>query len=351
MKIVKLTLLLMLFVSSLLSNTLAYDKKIQNNSAVVFMYHRFGESKYPSTNVKLEQFKYHLDYLKKHNYSVWPFSKIVKYIQEKKQLPLKTVAITIDDAYISTYTEAYPRLKKLNFPFTVFVNTNMIDNKSKNFVTWDQMREMQKNGGEFCNHSLTHDYFIVKKGEDESMWKKRIAKEIKQAQKRLDDELGKPKKGYPKLFSYPYGEYSKETAEYVKDLGYVGVSQTSGPIGMQSDLKALPRFAMAEAFASPKGFKVKIKTLAMPIESISAPDNIISEQNPPVLKIKLKKPLKDMSCYLSSGERAKLEWISPTEAKVYSKKPLKGPRDRYTCTAWASKNRYFWYSHLWIINE
>jgi hypothetical protein len=120
---------------------------------------------------------------------------------------------------------------------------------------------------------------------------------------------------------------------------------------MQSDLKALPRFAMAEAFANPEGFIAKLKTLPMPIESTSPQENIISEKNPPILKIKLKKELKDMSCYLSSGERIQLDWISPTEAEIYSKEALNAPRNRYTCTAEASKDIYYWYSHLWIINK
>lgn len=57
--------------------------KVRNESVVVFLYHRFGESEYPSTNIKLEQFEFHLDYLEKNNYNVWPLSKVVKYIKQK----------------------------------------------------------------------------------------------------------------------------------------------------------------------------------------------------------------------------------------------------------------------------
>ena len=35
------------------------------NSAVIFMYHRFGENDFPSTNVKLEKFEQHIEELNK----------------------------------------------------------------------------------------------------------------------------------------------------------------------------------------------------------------------------------------------------------------------------------------------
>jgi len=183
------------------------------------------------------------------------------------------------------------------------------------------------------------------------MSKERIAKDIQEAQKRLDEELGKNAEDEPKLFSYPYGEYTLKIASLVEDLGYVGVSQTSGPIGMQSDLKELTRYAMSEVYADPKGFVTKLNTLPMPIDSVYPKEHLVYQQNPPILQIKLVKELKDMACYSSVGERLKLEWISKNELKVYSKKILKPPRDRYTCTAKAKNDRYYWYSHLWIIQD
>ncbi|MDD2449034.1 MAG: hypothetical protein PHS42_11800 [Sulfurimonas sp.] len=90
-----------------------------DNSAVAFMYHRFGEPKYPSTNIKIEQFRDQLEYLKANDYNVWHLSKIISYIKAKKELPPKTVALTIDDAYISFYENGYPLLKEFGFAFSL----------------------------------------------------------------------------------------------------------------------------------------------------------------------------------------------------------------------------------------
>jgi peptidoglycan/xylan/chitin deacetylase (PgdA/CDA1 family) len=80
--------------------------------AVVFMYHRFGEDRYPSTSVRLEQFEAHLQFLAENDYRVWPLEQVVEHLKTGQAIPEHTVVITVDDAYLSTYTKAYPRLKE-----------------------------------------------------------------------------------------------------------------------------------------------------------------------------------------------------------------------------------------------
>lgn len=332
-----------LLLISLLSTAL-YSR----SNAVVFMYHHFGEDRFPSTNIKLEQFEKQLDYLKDNHYNIWPLSKVVTHIQNKMQIPPKTVALTIDDAYISIYTHAYPMLKEKGFPFTVFVNTRPIGHNSLNYMTWEQMREMQPYGAEFANHSSTHDYLTPKKHESSLEWKSRIKEELSEAQSRLQEELGTLTNQNPKMLSYPFGEYTGETAKYIQSLGYVGISQTSGAISESSDLRKLPRFAMSEAFANMQSFQLKLNTLDLPLRSADPWEPIVSS-NPPRLKIVLEKPLKNFSCYISSGEKIALKKISEIEYEVQSSEALKGPRDRYTCTALDENKKWYWYSHLWII--
>ncbi len=320
-----------------------------SNAAVVFMYHRFGETKYPSTNIRMEQFEAHLNYLKENGYEVWSLSKIVRNILEDREVPKNVVALTIDDAYRSIYTHAFAKFKEYGFPFTVFVNSSPVDNGSKNYMSWDEMREMLSFGAEFANHSKTHDYLLPEEGEDEQSWKKRIKDEIEGAQKRLQEELGESTNENPRLFSYPFGEYTKESAEYIQSLGYIGITQTSGAIDMHSNTMTLPRFAMSEAYADMDGFVLKLKTLPLPIESVSSIEPLVKENNPPKLTVRLKYPLKNVGCYLSSGRAIPIEWISEQEFSVQADEALKAPRDRYNCTALSKEGGWYWYSHLWIV--
>ncbi len=69
------------------------------DSAVLVMYHRFGEDDIPLTNTRLEQFEAHLNELKTGGYTVLPVPEIVAALKAGKPLPDRTVGITIDDAY------------------------------------------------------------------------------------------------------------------------------------------------------------------------------------------------------------------------------------------------------------
>ena len=91
---------------------------IAADHAVILMYHRFGEDAIPSTNIRLEQFDRHLKILTNGGYTVWPLGKIVTHMQTNQPLPDRTVGISVDDAYLSVYTEAWPRLKEKGLPFS-----------------------------------------------------------------------------------------------------------------------------------------------------------------------------------------------------------------------------------------
>ncbi len=89
--------------------------------ATIFIYHHFGDDRYPSTNVGMDQFRDQMAYLAANQYNVIPLAELVAMLQEQRPLPPKTVIITVDDGYRTTYSEAWPVLKQHGFPFTVFL--------------------------------------------------------------------------------------------------------------------------------------------------------------------------------------------------------------------------------------
>ena len=328
----------------------------RENQAVILMYHHFGVSKHPSTNIRLDQFEAHLDYLSQANYQIWPLTKVTEYIQKNQPFPTRVAAITVDDAYLSVYTEAYPRLLKKSWPFTVFVATDGVDRRYRSYMSWQQMREMKNNGVTFANHSASHDYLIrLKQGETSQQWQDRVTEDIHRAQKRLKIELGEA----PKLFAYPYGEYNTKLANIVNEMGYAAFGQHSGPAGINDDTRALPRFPMAEKFAKLKDFKQKINSLAFPVEKQTPWEPTVDQNNnPPKLEIKLtnKSDMKlgQLACFVSNQGRVAVEWLNQqkTQFSVQATTPLPTGRSRYNCTAPSSKKgRFYWYSHLWILSS
>jgi len=322
------------------------------NQAIILMYHHFGDNKHPSTNIRLDQFDAQLEYLEENGFQVWPLAKVAQYIQDNKEFPGRVVSITVDDAYVSVYTEALPRLRKRKWPFTVFVSTDGVDKGYKSYMSWKQMRELQTHDVIFANHSASHDYLIRKlKDETQVQWKIRVTKDIERAQKRLIDELGHA----PMLLAYPYGEYNTALTKIVSKMGYIAFGQHSGPARTGDDLVALPRFPMSEKFASLPDFIQKIKSLAFPVLKITPFEpTITSSNNPPLLEITLGDSdarLDQLSCFVSNQGQVDIKWVNRKDKKfsVQATSLLQEGRSRYNCTAPSEKkDRYYWYSHLWI---
>lgn len=325
------------------------SKAYAENKAVILIYHHFNHPKQPSTSIKTDTFKWQLDYLEQNNFNVWPLTKLVWAIKYQKPIPEKTVVITVDDAWRSVYTEAYPLIKQKGWPMTVFVNTLPVDKNLSTTMTWDQMREMSRHGIEFGNHSATHDYLIRQENESYLDWRKRALRDIIKAEKRLKEEIGIHNSGI-KIFSYPFGEFSSELANLLAKLNYHSVAQNSGAVGHGSDLRTLSRFPMNDFYADKEAFIRKINTYPLPVLK-NEPFNPVATENPPTLILTFDKRLHGINCFDHMGNRLNMEWISDTELKIQSPIPLNPPRDRYACTRKHPSGHWQWYSHSWVIKH
>ena len=122
-------------------------KYFKNEQGVLaIMYHRFEENKYPSTNIRLDVFKKHINLIKEKNlnfYNPSEFSKNFKKVKEQKK-----ILLTIDDAFTSFYENAWPILKEEKIPFILFVSTEAVGNKG--YMSWDQIKEIEKEN--FANY-------------------------------------------------------------------------------------------------------------------------------------------------------------------------------------------------------
>ena len=148
-----LKILFIFFICLNISSSYASNIK---NSAVVFMYHKFGVSKYPSTSVTIKQFDAHLKEFSKAKYSIESVEFIIDTIINDGDLPENTIGISIDDADKSFYEVGWPKFKEMGFPVTLFVNTSTIHKNNKNYLNWDQIRELVNEGVSIGAHSHSH---------------------------------------------------------------------------------------------------------------------------------------------------------------------------------------------------
>ena len=251
------------------------------------MYHRFNESKYPSTNIQMEVFKNQIKIIKETNYI---FSDPAKF-KENFTIPKKNkeILITVDDGFESFYFEAWPYLKKNRIPFILFVSTEPVGKKG--YMTWKQIREIESEKFAFIgHHSHTHDYLIDDTNDI-------FIKDIEKANKIFLKELGY----IPNLFSYPFGEYSKFMRDYIAQNFDYAFGQHSGVIDVNKDKFELPRFPMNEHYGEIDRFKSIINTFPLEYDQVFPKEKkLTQENNPPKFEVKFfkdQKNLENINCY------------------------------------------------------
>lgn len=322
------------------------------NHCIILQYHHVSTETPPVTSVTPREFELHLGYLADNGFAILPLQRVVDDLRQGHELPERCVAITFDDAYRSIFDEAFPRLRSRGWPFTVFVNTEAVDRGLRSHTTWDQMREMALAGVRIENHGHSHDHLIRRRaGEQDSAWRTRIEADILTARARIRAELGQD----PRFFAYPFGEYDARLQAVVSGLGLVAFGQQSGPAWSGSDFLALPRFAMAAAYAALDDFSVKVRTLPLPVIRADPEDPLLPlDQWQPRLTLHLEpadyRP-DALRCYVSGQPPGEVTWRDG-EARILevrAREPLAVGRNRYNCTAPSTRaDRYYWYSHPWI---
>ena len=326
--------LIFFLIFSFLSQAIAADH------AVVLMYHRFGEDKYPSTNIRLDQFDTHLEKLANGNYNILPLEKVVRHLQNGIDLPDRTVAITIDDAYLSVFTEAWPRLKAKNFPFTIFVATNPIDQRNTNYMSWDQIRQLQADGvgigSQTKNHPHMHQISIES-----------IDAELNSSNQRFIREIGLR----PTLFAYPYGEYNLAVIDRVKSAGFVAAfGQNSGIAHGANGFHELPRFALSERYGDIERLSLAIDGLPLKVSQI-LPADMVLENNPPAFGFTLFPEIADnrqLRCFNSTYGKLLLERMGP-RAEIRFPSPLPKGRSRVNCTMPGPDSRWRWFGRQFLV--
>ena len=307
--------------------------------ATILMYHRFGEESYPSTNVRLTQFDEHLDVLANGDYTVLPLDEIVEKLQAGTPLPDRAVAITIDDAYLSVYEEAFPRLLARGFTATMFVATRPVDRNLRGYMSWDQLREWQSAGFGIGSQTQTHPHMH------------RISREASREELSVSNERFLAEIGLrPTLFAYPYGEYNLEVIELVKEAGFeAAFGQNSGVAHGYDGYFELPRFAMNEQYGPRERLELAINGLPLKVDQI-VPEDVFLDVNPPLYGFTLAEDMdkeRQLRCFNSKYGKLDVAIIG-RRAEVRMPGPLVGKRSRVNCTMPGPEGRWRWFGRQFL---
>ncbi len=308
------------------------------NSATVFMYHKFGVSKYPSTSVTINQLESHVNELVKEKYNILSLDYIIDTIINDGDLPDNTIGISIDDADKSFFEIGWPLFKKNSIPVTLFVTTGTIANNNKSYLNWDQIRKLKSEGVTIGAHSHTHAHMP-----DVSI--DELRKEIELSNKIFLKELGE----IPSLFAYPYGETSSEIIELIKEYKFkVAFGQHSGIINETSDMYYLPRFSLNEKYGEIDRVKFAASSKGLGVYDF-IPTNQTIKDNPPFIGFSLldERLTLSLNCFIfdMNGQVDREIFKFNERVEIRLSRELSKGRSRMNCTAKDSAGNWRWFGH------
>ena len=309
------------------------------------MYHRFEENKYPSTNIRIDDFKEHIKIIEQNNIE---FINPKDFQNELLNNKLKRkILLTIDDGFLSFYENAWPILKEKKIPFILFVSTREVG--AFNYMSWNQIKEISNEKFvEIGNHSHTHEYLV---DESNELIKKDIEKSINIFKKNLGKNSN--------FFSYPFGEYSNDFKQIIKDFGFkYAFGQHSGVIDETKDFFELPRYPINEKYGEIKRFKSLTQTLPFKYKKIYPDEKfLLQNTNPPNVKIEFFnniKNLKTVSCYSNEGNKwrqSNVKFENSNTLLINIAEKFVGERGRINCSLRDPSGLWRWLGIQFVISD
>ena len=217
------------------------DMKInQKVNVPILTYHSIDESG-SVISTSPETFRRQMKFLSENSYKVITLNNLINALGEKRPPLLKTVALNFDDGFQNFLTEAFPVLDEYGFKATVFLVSdfcgknndwegNPKDFSSCKLLSWQEIKELNKYGIEFGNHTRTHpDLTKISSSLVES--------EINESKKTIEDRLGSK----VTTFAYPFGKFDSSVKKIVENSHKAACSTALGKIQSGSDFFSLER--------------------------------------------------------------------------------------------------------------
>lgn len=261
---------------------------------LILCYHRVNDDAHPFfTATPVALFRRQMEALRRH-FTVLPLAELAERAR-RKDLPRNGVAVTFDDGYRDNYTNAFPVLRDMGLPATIFLTTGALDENALLWhdrvfdafhrtrkaearasletvltrlrrsspeerdlgieslleelgiepgvpggwekLRWQDVREMASQGISFGAHTLDHP-ILTFVGEEEAR------RQVRESKKRIEAELGSP----ITMFAYPNGsasDFDRSTQRIVEEEGLsLAVTTVSGANDESTNPYSLRRTGM-----------------------------------------------------------------------------------------------------------
>ncbi len=275
--------------------------------AVILLYHRFGDERYPSTSVPLELFRQQMTYLQQNGYKVIPLEELLDLLEKGSPIPPKTVVITVDDGYKSTM-KAYEVLKEFGYPFTVFLYMEAVG-RYPDFLSYEDIEVLKRYGKvTFGNHSYSHEAFGLSEDTEAFL------EDLEKSERRFKEIFGEK----PLFYAFPYGYYNRELIEVLKKRGYKALfTQDPGSVGRYTDRFLIPRVAVVGTLATMESFSERLGWEPLPVQERFPREGFLEENPPKEIGVRLLSGKNYTKCAVYVSEQG-WKWAKKEGDKVYA---------------------------------
>lgn len=217
---------------------------------VVLCYHRLEGKAGGALSIEPALFEQQMQKIKESGIPVIGMQDFLAWRRGEKNIPPKSIIITIDDGYVSGYEVGWPILKKYGYPFTMYVYLTYIGIGGKS-ITWAQLAEMRDAGVDIGSHTVLHADLRFKPKRltgsqipltstvmpmDYDTW---LKFEVEHSKQVIEEKLGIK----CSTIAYPFGNNNAKVHEAAKAAGYEAAFTTYGArLGMTSPAMALGRY-------------------------------------------------------------------------------------------------------------
>ena len=249
--------------------------RAQNDRVPIIMYHdviKARGSKSVWFDCTREEFEDQMSFLIAQNAHPISLETLHKHLVRGDALPENAIVLTFDDNYQGFYDNAYPLLKKYQFPATMFVHTNFVGVKKDDHpkMGWETLQKLDKEGlVTIGSHTMSHPEDIRKLNPDDQ------EKELSGSKKALEEKLGHD---IPYL-AYPDGFQDTTTRDIARRAGYtLAVTVDNGSAEESPDILALNRYIhtrLKKAWEETHAAKINAPAAFFEQEILQAPVKLI----------------------------------------------------------------------------
>ncbi|MDQ3621489.1 MAG: polysaccharide deacetylase family protein [Verrucomicrobiota bacterium] len=205
---------------------------------VVLCYHRLEGKAGGALSIEPALFEEHMRRIKDDGLSVISMRDFLAWRRGEKSIPPKSVLITIDDGYVSSYKVGWPILKKYGYPFTMFLYLNYIGVGGKS-VSWEQLAEMRDAGVDIGGHTISHQDLRSKPKNAPGDYDTWLKDEVDRSKRVLEEKLGIR----VSTIAYPFGLHNEKVHAACREAGYEAGFTTYGQrLGHTASAFALGRY-------------------------------------------------------------------------------------------------------------